>query len=387
MPRTDLGASPAQQPTNPEPVRYARVSAAARRIMKTQGESGRFEFKSDSKAVSASVLVAAANWVALEPSRDHVTILVGVEEVRDEETGLTTGRPVRMSGNDLSTHVRRIQDFAAATRPVPVDLRIIEEGAETKTPFLRAEVRPTFPPHFDGTGRRVTRNGASTRPIEDEELLAIYLDREACQFEARFQATAQQTIDAIDAIHAGLGGMSTTLERLPGLIDGAEAAAYAAGYEAEDTQRDIKDVLVRLDKLERKLAERLNRTPDFVFLRLRYARSRAWRCFNVDRLLKPSKAAEGLAPRLLAHLNAPIEFSAYMVNLAHLQHWETALQERNRPGSMRLWSDQLKGATQIPPAVGQRVLTEDLDKLREKWSTAKKWKDLEGEAWAEDEWF
>ena len=371
----------------PEPVRYASVSKAARQVLRTQGESGRFEFKSDSKAVSASVLVAAANWVALDAGRDHVTLLVGVEEVLDQETGLTTGRPVRMSGADLSTHVRRIQDVAATTRPVPIDLRIVEEGAKTSAPFLRIEVRPTFPPHFDGTGRRVTRNGASTRPLEDEELLDIYLDREAQKFEARFQTTAQRTIDAVDAIHEGLGGMSTTLEKLPDLIDGAEAAAYMAGSEAEDTQRGIEDVVVRLDQLDRRLAERLNRTPDYVFLRLRHIRSRVWRCFNVDRLLKPSKAAERLAPRLLTHLNEPLDINAYMANLARLQHWEKALNERKRPGSMRWWSEQLKQSVAVPPDVGQRFLSDDLDELREKWAEAKKWKDLEGDAWDDDRWW
>lgn len=368
----------------PEPVRYAQVSAAARRILKAQGESGRFEFKADSKAASASVLVAAANWVALDPSRGHVSILVGVEEVLDARNGLTTGRPVRMSGNDLSTHVRRIQDFAASTRPVPVDVHIVEEGVNTETPFLRVEVRPTFPPHFDGTGRRVTRNGASTRPLEDEELLAIYLDREARQFEARFRSTAQETLDAIDAIHRGLGGMSATLERLPQLIDGAEAAAYSAGHEAEDTQRSIREIEARLDKLERRLAERLNRTPDFVFLRLRYVRKRAWRVFNVDRLLKPSKAAEQLAPKLLSHLNEPIDLGAYMFNLALLQHWEKALKDRERPGSMRWWRDQLREAERLPLDVGQKVLTEDLDDLRAEWRDAKRWKDIEWTSWHED---
>lgn len=386
MARTEPRDRPSNQHPDPEPVRYASVSGAARRILSSQGESGRFEFKSDSKAVSASVLVAAANWVALEPTRDQVTILVGVEEVRNEETGLTTGRPVRMSGNDLSTHVRRIQDVAATTRPVPVDLRIIEEGAKTRTPFLRVEVRPTFPPHFDGTGRRVTRNGASTRALEDEELLDIYLDREARQFESRFQTTAQLTIKAIDAIHDGLGSISATLERLPDLIDGAEAAAYAAGSEAEDTQRDIRDVLMHLGDLERNLASRLNRTPDSVFFRLRHARGRVWRCFNVDRTLKPSKTAERLAPRLLAHLNEPIELDAYMRNLARIQHWEAALKARKRPASMRWWNGQLKESVQIPPTIGQRVLTDDRDKLREKWNKAKKWTDLEGVAWEEDQW-
>ncbi len=381
MPRS-YHRQPANPPgRDPEPVRYSGVSKVARQILGTQGESGRFEFKANSKAVEVPVLVAAANWVALEPDRDHVTLLVGVAEVLDEETGLTTGRPVRMSGADLSTHVRRIQSVAATTRPVPVDVRIIEEGTKTSVPFLRVEVRPTFPPHFDGAGRRVTRYGASTRPLEDEELLDIYLDREAQKFEARFQSTAQRTIDAVDAISHGLDGMAFTLERLPGLIDGAESAASMAGYEAEDTQRKIDDVANRLDQLELRLAERLNRTPDYLFFRLRYVRRRVWRCFNVDRVLKASKAAEQLAPRLLAHLNERLDFSAYMVNLARLELWEKALEERERPASMRWWNDQLKTSVAIPSDVGQRVLVDDTGKFLEDWNVAKTYKDLELEPW------
>ena len=204
----------------PKPLRYASISSEARRILDTHGESGRFEFKADSKAASATVLVAAANWAALDPSRDHVTILVGVEEVLDEESGLTTGRPLRLIGNDLSTHVRRIQSFAATTRPVPVDVRIIEEGVSTSAPFLRVEVRPTFPPHFDGSGRRVIRHAEPRhRALEDEELLGFYLDREAGQFEARFRGTAAETIDAISTVHDGIFDVSSELGRLPALID------------------------------------------------------------------------------------------------------------------------------------------------------------------------
>jgi hypothetical protein len=368
-----------------EPLRHARVSVAARRILTTQGESGRFEFKADSKAATATVLVAAANWVALEPSREFVTILIGVEEVVDADTGLTTGRPVRLSGNDLSTHVRRVQDFAASTRPTPVDVRIIEEGVKTASPFLRVEVRPTFAPHFDGAGRRVTRHGASTRALEDEELLEIYLDREARQFEARFRATAEDTMARIDSMRKGLGGMAETLEHLPGLISGAESAAQMAGYEAEDTKRDIRNVQERLEVLERRLAERLNQTPETVFFRLRYARRRAWRCFNVDRVLKPTKAATALAPSLLKHLNQRIDQGSYLVNLAEAEHWESVLDERARPASARWWKDQLALAVTLTPDVGQLELVEDLESFEKEFDQAECWRDIELDPWATDE--
>lgn len=367
------------------PVRYARVSAAARRILQTQGESDQFEFKTDSKATSGTVLVAAANWAALDPGIDAVTILVGVEEVVDDATGLTTGRVVGLGGQDLSIHVRRIQDHAATTRPVPVDVRIIEEGVKTSTPFLRVEVRPTFPPHFDSSGRRVIRNGASTRALEDEELLAFYLERETRQFEARFQSIARETIDSIATLQAGLGGMADTLDRLPALIDGAEAAAYSTGYEVEDTRRSVGDLEQRLVSLERGLAQHLNRSPENVFLRLRYARRRAWRCFNVDRMIRPSKAADTLAPRLLRHLNEPIEFDSYAPNAVQLRHWETALKQRDRPAPMRWWLDKLRESEKLPDFAGQMALVDDREAIEAKWPTAEKWSDLEWTAWDADE--
>ena len=50
-----------------EQLRFTEVSAAARRLLAAEGESGRFEFKRTSDAVKPDVLVAAANWVALSP--------------------------------------------------------------------------------------------------------------------------------------------------------------------------------------------------------------------------------------------------------------------------------------------------------------------------------
>jgi hypothetical protein len=82
----------------PRQLRYQGVSKAARKILLSAGEAERFEFKRTADAVSAKVLVAAANAVALEDSPDGaVTILVGVEEREDDKTGLVTGEVVGIS--------------------------------------------------------------------------------------------------------------------------------------------------------------------------------------------------------------------------------------------------------------------------------------------------
>ncbi|RYB94440.1 hypothetical protein EUA93_08850 [Nocardioides oleivorans] len=377
-----MGAS-----TSDERLRFQRVSAAARRLLSREGESGRFEFKQTSKAVDSSVLVAAANWVSLEPSRTEVTILAGVAEVTDPVTGLTTGKPIGLTGNDLAVHVRRIQDYARATLPVPVSVRIIEEGVSTKLAFLRIEVRPTRAPHFDGSGRRITRDGAAHRPLMDEELLAIYLDRESLQFEARFDQTARRTIEAVESLGRGLGGIAGEVERLPGLIDNAEGAAAMAGYEADDAKRAIDDLgralNARVDKLEERLARHLNRTPLYVLLRLRYVRERVWRSFCVDRELRPSKAAEKLAPRLLRMLNEPLVLESHVANLIQLQDWEAALKARKdqRPASMRWWSSWVKQVAAAKPEAAQHLLRDDPEAIRDLVNKAKKWSDVELEPW------
>lgn len=370
-----------------ERLRYEGVSAAAQRILTHEGESGRFEFKQTSKVVEPAVLVAAANWVALEPTRDVVTILVGVAEVVDEETGLTRGQPVGLPGNDLSHHVRRIQDYARATLPVPVGIRIIEEGVSTPRPFLRIDVWPTRAPHFDGSGRRVTRDGASHRALMDEELVSIYLDRESVQFEARFDGTAKRTIDAVNSIQNGLGGIAAEVARLPRLIDDAEGAAAMAGSEADDARRAIEDLGRRIDArfhaLEERLAHHLNRTPLYVLLRLRHVRDRAWRAFCVDRALRPSKAAERLAPRLLAMVNEQLAIEEHVRNLIELEGWETVLEERKgrRPASMRWWSSQAKEIASSAPDGVQRKLRDDPVAVGELVEGAATWSDVEIAPW------
>ncbi|WP_131808150.1 AlbA family DNA-binding domain-containing protein [Mycolicibacterium elephantis] len=99
-----------------EPLRFKGVSKAARELLAASGETERFEFKRDASAVK-KVLVAAANWVALDPAtREKVTLLVGVDEEKGPGTGLVTGKIVGLS--DLDKSIDAIQQYCASTRPV-----------------------------------------------------------------------------------------------------------------------------------------------------------------------------------------------------------------------------------------------------------------------------
>ena len=265
-----------------EPLRHQQVSETARTLLDTEGESGRFEFKRDATAVNPKVLVAAANWVAVN-NREKVVLLVGVEEDEDPETGLVTGK-IRGIRN-LETASATIQNYSKETRPVPVSVTVIEEGVATEKPFLRLEIRPTFPPHYDAEGRRVTRDGKSTRALADEELLDIYLDREAAKFKQRFQQTA-------DRVTSQLGDIDFAIERVTGdlsEIDGSigrlsddfrelHSTAWRAAEEAEESRSLAEQLEESMQDLKRDVGGQLEDSPIGLFYRLMDRRWFVWDC-------------------------------------------------------------------------------------------------------------
>ncbi|MEU4460650.1 hypothetical protein AB0F85_25160 [Nocardia fluminea] len=237
------------------------MSADARRML-ALGESGRYEFKRDAEAVSPKVLATLANWVALDPSREVAHLLVGVDEVEDVETGLVSGVPYGLS-KGLDKAVSRLQDVASKTRPIPVDIFIIEEAVNGADPFLRIEVRPTMPPHFDDEGRRQTRQGRSTWALTDDELLRIYLDREAGSFAARFRHTAAELREAVGAVGAQVDQIGEAIDRninqplaeLANLAEEAGSAASNAAAAAETVGYDVNNVELLVRDLQRIVQE------------------------------------------------------------------------------------------------------------------------------------
>lgn len=324
-----------------EQLRFTAVSAAARRLLAAEGESGRFEFKRTSDAVKPDVLVAAANWVALSPDLEEVTILVGVAEVTDPVTALTTGAVAGLKG-PLAGHIERVNNQAKNTFPVPVEVTVIEEAVGTARPFLRVKVRPTAAPHFDGSGRRVTRYGASTRRLEDQELLDLYLDREAERFRARFHSIAEGLEERLESMARMAGAAVEAAERLPGLIDNAESAASMAGSEAEDSKRSVEDLTRDVDLLRSELLTRLDRSPTEVVRQLRYERQRVWAAFCIDRVQRPSKAAEKVAARLKDALQEPFDIENAIGNQIELEAWRRAFDEGNAPAPAAWWKRTLE---------------------------------------------
>lgn len=321
------------------PIRHQRLSREAQSILATRGESGRFEFEESADAVTATVMVAAANWSA-QRDGEPVTILVGVREENDPVTGLSFGTIAGVSR--LSREIGKLTSRARDTWPIPVSLTVIEEAVATSSPFLRLEIRATSAPHYDNSGRRVTRDGASTRPLTDEELLAMYLDREGDRFATRFAATAAALEMTLEAGAREIGLMTTAIASLSGEVGGAQAAGQEAAYESERAQRESEELVESIKDLSEMIRDEFDLLPIHLPLRLRHARRRVWRAFTVDSLLRPSAAAASLMPRLKRLLEKPIDVDQNLINYHEHWLWQEVVEGHARPSSMRWWLQQTR---------------------------------------------
>jgi hypothetical protein len=332
------------------------------------GESGRYEFKSAVNSVTSSLFATLANWVALDPEREVAHLLVGVNERTDEATGLVYGEPCGLP-RGLDRAVERIQNVASETRPIPVDIFVIEEAVAEDIPFVRVEVRPTMPPHFDGEGRRQTRIGRSTRPLTDDELLRIYLDREAGSFAARFRQTSAELRAAVGTVGTQVDLIAGAIEqniaepirKLTSVVEKAGAAASSAAEaatEAEDAASlaassassaestadsvgyDVQRVERFLRDLHDLVEEIGDNSPQSLAARVADQRRIVWWNFTVDTWERHSERAERLASDLNELLTADIPLDDAR-NTWELRVWQEQLADRlaqrGEKGTLKWW--------------------------------------------------
>jgi DNA-binding ferritin-like protein len=342
----------------PEPSRHQEVSTVAQQML-ALGESGRYEFKRDVDAVTGGLLAALANWVAADPAREVAHLLIGVDEVEDEATGLVYGRPFGLP-KGLDKAVSRIQDVASKTRPIPVDVFIVEEGVDEATPFVRVEVRPTMPPHFDDQGRRQTRQGRSTRALTDEELLRIYLDREAGSFATRFRQVSEELRSAVGAVGSQVDQIAEGIEKnvaapilaLTSTTHDAADAAESASSSADSAASSADTVSYEVEHVQRLVRElqevvedvRDDSTQNLAYRVIRLRR-KVWWSFTLDTWEHKSKRANDLETRLRDLLSGDISLDADR-NTWELQVWQDLLRDRRAQrgerGTQKWWDAAIR---------------------------------------------
>lgn len=317
----------------PRMTRYQGISAEAQRLLDL-GESHLVEFKRDEGAVRPAVLAALANTAAMSPE-GVACLLVGVEERKDPVSGLVTGVPFGVA--DLEKAVARIQDRARTTLPVPVDTFIVEEAFATSQRFLRVEIRATRPPHYDQEGHRQIRQNCSTRALTDDEMLSIYLDREANSFADRFRHTSLELREAVgglgsqvDSISSAirnriaqpLGDLQKAVKIAATAASDAEAAAEMASYDVDAMERVVKTLQEMVEDLH-------NGSADSLASRLIKARRTTWWNFTVDTWERQSALATRVRTRLRRLLEADLSIDPSR-NAWELQVWNEIAKSRER---------------------------------------------------------
>lgn len=369
-------------------LRYQRLSSESRSLLGTEGESGRFEFKRNAEAVSTDVLVAAANTVVLDRiPAGHITVLVGVDEDEDPMTGLVTGNVVGVGNLERARGL--VTARARSTLPVPVRATIIEENTATSRPFLRVQVSPTRAPHYTQDGKRVTRYGASTRAITDDELVDLYLEREAEAFERRFADVASgleqslvkvaqfvstnfdelsRNLDTqlvhIDALVNDLGSqVSERLQRVNVLSAKAADAAEEGMGIIETVETSVTELPTRheLEPTFRAVFDRLDETRDGAVRRLVEARRHVWRLFSRWIARESTQASEAVRRRLANFLTSGPKLDEWEANLRELSSWGVHLADV-RPQSAAAWGRVLDAV--IEARTRSESITEDGDFLR-----------------------
>ncbi|SDL66197.1 hypothetical protein SAMN05216298_4686 [Glycomyces sambucus] len=336
------------------PTRYQHTSSDAKALL-AAGESAGIEYKREAKAVKSATLAALANWVALDPSREVAHLLVGVEEVTDRATGLTSGIVYGLS-NGLEKSVAQILDVSSSIYPIPVDLFMVEEAVDEEHPFLRVELRPTMAPHHDGQGRRQTRQGRSTRAMTDDELLQVYLDREAGTFAARFRHTTTELREAVGAVGSQVDLIAEAIERnIGGPLEELTATAHRAVSAAEDAESAamnagsaanmLEDGVTKVERMVRDLSEVVDELQDdsldALVSRVFHLRRRVWWVFSLDTSKRSSTAAERLTRWMRQQLSGDISPEAAR-NSWELRVWDQLLAERKEQkggrGTLKWWT-------------------------------------------------
>jgi hypothetical protein len=213
-----------------------------------------------------------------------------------------------------------------------------------------------MPPHFDDQGRRQTRQGRSTRALADEELLRIYLDREAGSFAERFRQTSTELQLAVGAVGSQVDQIAEGIQRhiadpirqlIGTMVEAADAAASAdsASASADSVQYEVEHV----QRLVRDLRDVVNELQDDSLQNLAYRvihlRRQVWWNFTVDTWEHNSKRAELLERRLRELLGAEVSLDAAR-NSWELRVWQDLLKDRRAQrrerGTQKWWDAAIR---------------------------------------------
>lgn len=225
---------------------YKKISKRAKELL-ASGEGKHVDYKERVKGLHAEDLVAFAN------SAEGGAILIGVRDASGED-GAQYGEPV---GHPIDDDSRlQIMGKALSCSP-PIQIEIAIENLDVK-PFYRLEIPSgAHKPYATNGGTYTIRENGRNNPILPEQLLNVFLEREAEEFTRRFtEATTKldsQMASALGSVQDLEHIITSKIEEIGRTLGWAE---YKAS-DAADTIETVQSHAAALIKESRKQTQRL----------------------------------------------------------------------------------------------------------------------------------
>lgn len=224
---------------------YKTLSKRAKDILR-RPEGLDVEFKRNTKGVKSNSLVAFAN------SNSVGSILIGVDEKpsnKSLESGVICGCPITDSER------LKIQNMAADCNP-PIPLDIITENTN-KIPFFRIEIPSgKNKPYCTKGGEYKIREDGRSRALHQDELLAIFMNKEGEKFLSQFKKSVSDLEDKVKSMN------STIKSEIDNLFSGIENTSESISFQLEDILSEANESVSNSLETESTISELFSRLSD-----------------------------------------------------------------------------------------------------------------------------
>lgn len=182
------------------------------------GENEKVDYKRDLKGLKSEDLVAFAN------SDNGGTILIGVDEKSNGKTQVG-----EIYGCDTSDKSRLVIMSKALACIPPISLSIFIENTNEK-PIFRLEIPSGIQkPHCTSGGTYKIRKDGRNSVLTPNEILDIYLIKEAKKFNKQFKKATKNLVENIDNVTSTIDFMqsniSSKVENISNLLEWTESSA------------------------------------------------------------------------------------------------------------------------------------------------------------------
>ena len=209
------------------------------------GETEYVDFKKNVKSVKTDDLVAFAN------SEHGGTLLIGVDEANDNN--VQTGQIVGCDVGDSSKLI--IMSKALGATP-PISLSLFIENIN-KSPIFRIEIPSgDQKPYCSEGGTYKIRKDGRNHALKPEELLNIFLVKEASKFHERFKLATDQVVKSIKEVSDTIDWMESTISSR---VEEMSSTLGLAGYETTDAKNTIDYVEQYVKKIDKDIAKTYKR--------------------------------------------------------------------------------------------------------------------------------